>query len=121
MYMRLDARVNFLQGQQGAQLLPLFDRTFILNWLNVENFDTKTSSRQSNAIIDGIFVSIGFLLAHYLPSEWCIHHRSIRAQDVHTWVMPLGSLSRVLSTAIAVTRPDLVGRFAGTYVSPWSC
>ena len=42
MYMRLDARVNFLQGQQGAQLLPLFDRTFILNWLNVENFDTKT-------------------------------------------------------------------------------
>lgn len=41
-YVRLDARVNFLQGQQGAQLLSLLDRTFILNWLNVENFDTET-------------------------------------------------------------------------------
>lgn len=30
-------------------------------------------------------------------------------------------LSRVLSTAIAVACPDLIGRFAGTYVSPWSC
>lgn len=41
-HVRLDAGVNFLQGQQGAQLLSLFDRTFILNWFDVENFDTET-------------------------------------------------------------------------------
>lgn len=41
-YMRLYARVNFLQGQQGAQLLSLSDRALILNWLNVEHFDAET-------------------------------------------------------------------------------
>lgn len=52
---------------------------------------TLTSSRQAKAIVDGVFVSVGFLLAHYHPSEWCVHNRSIRAQDIHTWVVPVGS------------------------------